>query len=290
MASSVATLNRSNDAYLNANVFDLFSLKERVVVITGGARGIGLALGFAVAEAGGVPVMIDANGQPHGHFQILQKMCPKMKLYVSDVTNYERLEKTFNEIIAEYGRIDGCITAAGICPDQPFLERSPASVKRCFDINIAGTFFTTQLAARQMDKQAKQSSAAPSASKGSIVLIASIAAHRASKGQFLSDYCTSKGAVASMAKALAVELAEKSIRVNYISPGYIMTDMTLAISDTRPGLAKIFVDDPPMKRMGDRTDLKGAAVYLLSDSSAYMTGGELLITGGLHAGLYDEVA
>ena len=71
---------------------------------------------------------------------------------------------------------------------------------------------------------------------------------------------------------------------------YIMTDMTLAISDTRPGLAKIFVDDPPMKRMGDRTDLKGAAVYLLSDASAYMTGGELLITGGLHAGLYEEVA
>jgi NAD(P)-dependent dehydrogenase (short-subunit alcohol dehydrogenase family) len=66
---------------------------------------------------------------------------------------------------------------------------------------------------------------------------------------------------------------------------YIMTDMTLAISDTRPGLAKIFVNDPPMKRMGDRTDLKGAAVYLLSDASAYMTGGELLITGGLHAGL-----
>jgi hypothetical protein len=82
MASSVANLNRSNDAYLSANVFDLFSLKERVVVITGGARGIGLALGFAVAEAGGVPVMIDANGQPHEHFHILQKMCPKLKLYV----------------------------------------------------------------------------------------------------------------------------------------------------------------------------------------------------------------
>jgi sorbose reductase len=81
-SSSVATLNPANDAYLNANVFDLFSLKERVVVITGGARGIGLALGFAVAEAGGVPVMIDAMGQPHEHFQILQKMCPKMKLYV----------------------------------------------------------------------------------------------------------------------------------------------------------------------------------------------------------------
>jgi len=111
-----------------------------------------------------------------------------------------------------------------------------------------------------------------------------------SKGQFTSDYCASKGAVNSLAKELSVELAEKEIRVNTISPGYIMTDMTLAISDTRPGLANVFVDDPPMKRMGDRTDLKGAAVYLLSDASAYMTGGELLITGGLHAGLYGEVA
>jgi sorbose reductase len=163
-------------------------------------------------------------------------------------------------------------------------------VKRCFDINIAGTFFAAQLAARQMDKQAKQASSSPSSSKGSIVVIASMAAHRASKGQFTSDYCASKGAVNSLAKALSVELAEKAIRVNTISPGYIMTDMTLAISDTRPGLAKVFVDDPPMKRMGDRTDLKGAAVYLLSDASAYMTGGELLITGGLHAGLYEEVA
>jgi sorbose reductase len=117
--------------------------------------------------------------------------------------------------------IGGSITAAGICPDQRFLERPAASVKRCFDVNIAGTYFTAQLAAKQMVKQEKQVTAAPSSSKGSIVMIASIAAHRASKGQFLSDYCASKGAVTSLAKALAVELAEKEIRVNYVSPGYV---------------------------------------------------------------------
>lgn len=65
---------------------------------------------------------------------------------------------------------------------------------------------------------------------------------------------------------------------------YIMTDMTLDIADTRPVLAQTFVSEPPMKRMGDRTELKGAVVYLLSDASSYMTGGELLITGGMHAG------
>lgn len=65
---------------------------------------------------------------------------------------------------------------------------------------------------------------------------------------------------------------------------YIVTDMTLSISDTRPDLAKVFVTEPPMRRMGDRTDLKGAAIYLLSDASAYTTGEDILITGGMHAG------
>lgn len=79
---SVTAGSRSIDAYLTANVFDLFSLKDRVVVITGGARGIGLALGFAVAEAGAIPVMIDVNDHPHEHFLLLQKICSKTKLYV----------------------------------------------------------------------------------------------------------------------------------------------------------------------------------------------------------------
>lgn len=76
------TLDRSNDAYLSANVLDLFSLKGRVVVITGGARGIGLALAFAVAEVGGEIAIIDTSNQPHEHFQLLQKLSPSVKLYV----------------------------------------------------------------------------------------------------------------------------------------------------------------------------------------------------------------
>ncbi|KAL5318117.1 hypothetical protein ACEPPN_015222 [Leptodophora sp. 'Broadleaf-Isolate-01'] len=181
--------------------------------------------------------------------------------------------------------MDYSVAAAGICPDQPFLERSPESVARCFDINIMGVFFTAQLAAAQMIRQIP-SEANPKG--GSIVLIASIAAYQASKAQYLSDYCSSKGAVLSMARELGVELADRNVRVNSISPGYMMTDMTLSISDTRPGLAKIFVDEPPMKRMGDRTDLKGACVYLLSDASAYHTGDDMLITGGLHAGRTEQ--
>lgn len=191
--------------------------------------------------------------------------------------------------------VDGIrITAAGVCPDEPFLQRNADSVKRTFEINTLGTYYSAQLAARQMMGQDRLPE---KSGRGSIVFIASIAAHQASKGQFTSDYCASKGAVLSLSRQLAAELAKDEIRINCISPGYvsikgiqleanknsyIMTDMTVDIAVTRPSLAEIFVTEPPMKRMGDRTDLKGAAVYLLSNASAYMTGGEMLITGGLH--------
>lgn len=142
-----------------------------------------------------------------------------------------------------------------------------------------------------------------SVNTGSVVMIASISAHLASKSQFTSDYCMSKGAVLSLAKQLGVELAEHNVRVNCLSPGYvhihtclgplsqayipfsyIMTDMTALLIQRKPDLGKVFNEAPPMQRIGERADLKAATVYLLSDASAYMTGAEMLITGGMHAG------
>lgn len=100
-------LQRSTDAYLTNNVFDLFSLKDRVIVITGGARGIGLALAFAVAEAGGQLAIVDASDEPHEHYQKLKNVASKVEFYKSDVTDYTVLEKTFNRIVTDFGRIDG---------------------------------------------------------------------------------------------------------------------------------------------------------------------------------------
>jgi len=110
----------------------------------------------------------------------------------------------------------GRITAAGVCPDQPFLERNPANVKRCFEINSLGTYYSTQLATAQMVKQPRLEKAAGA---GSIVMIASIAAHQASLGQYTSDYCSSKGAVLALSRQLSVELARVGVRVNCLSPG-----------------------------------------------------------------------
>ena len=132
------------------------------------------------------------------------------------MTQYDVLKASFDDVARDFGRIDGLVTAAGICPDEPFLERKPESVARCMSINVLGTYYSAQLAAGIM---AHQPPTKRNPRGGSIVFIASIAAYVASKGQNTSDYNASKGAVVSLARALGVELAAKGIRVNSISPG-----------------------------------------------------------------------
>ncbi|OAA63462.1 NAD(P)-binding domain protein [Niveomyces insectorum RCEF 264] len=277
-----AVLERNADKYLSRTVQDLISLKGRTIVITGGGRGLGLAFAFAIAEAGGNVAILDLADKPHEHFQKLQQEFDvKAKLYKADVTDYAGLQKAFDEIVKDFGRIDGLITAAGICPDEPFLKRAPESVARCININVLGTYYAAQLAAAQM---AKQEPTDFNARGGSMIFIGSVAAHAASKGQTTSDYCASKGAVVALARGLAVELAPMGIRVNSISPGYMLTDLTIELCDRMPWLAEIMTTEPPMRRIGDRIDLKVPVVYLLSDASAYHTGDDLKITGGIHAG------
>jgi len=137
----------------------------------------------------------------------------------TDITQYDILKASFDEVVQDFGRIDCLITAAGICPDQPFLERTPDAVAKTMNVNVLGTYYAAQCAAAQMMKQETKPG---SRRGGSILLIASIAAYQASKMQYLSDYCASKGAIISLARELGVELAEAGIRVNSISPGYVL--------------------------------------------------------------------
>jgi sorbose reductase len=111
------------------------------------------------------------------------------------------------------------ITAAGVCPDQAFLERAPGDVERTFKINVLGTYFATQLAARQMVKQGRWGGSNLHSSAGSIVHIASVSAHEKPTHQNTSDYSASKGAVLGLTHQLGAELAAEGIRVNSISPG-----------------------------------------------------------------------
>lgn len=138
---------------------------------------------------------------------------------------------------------------------------------------MTGTYFSAQLVAEQFKKQG---------TGGSIVLIASITSHTVLPQHRMSAYSASKGAVRMLSEALAVELAAHNIRVNSISPGFIDTEMTQEVRNANPHMTDIMTKTPPLKRIGTRDDLLGAAVYLLSDASSYTTAGDIAITGGLH--------
>ncbi|PGH03981.1 hypothetical protein AJ79_07213 [Helicocarpus griseus UAMH5409] len=265
----------ATDGYRHTALTDLFSLKGKTVVITGGARGLGLAFAWAVAEVGANVAVLDLLDKPHEDFYLLEKeLGVKTKLYRVDVTDYEALERTFDEVKKDFGSIDHCVTSAGVPKDKPFLEHTQADLRSLLSINVEGTFFAAQFAAKHMKAQG---------TGGSIVMIASIAGHNSCPGKSVSGYCFTKGAILAGCRALADELVQYNIRVNTISPGYILTDMTVANIAARPTILQDLPKNIPMGHIGDRRDLKGAIVLLLSQASAYTTGTDLIIDGGLVA-------
>ncbi|KAJ5863996.1 uncharacterized protein N7529_005912 [Penicillium soppii] len=246
-------------------------LRGKVTVVTGGAAGIGQDLAQSIAEAGGDIAILDiAEGSSCDLVKLANSFGVRAKYYRTDVGDKDKLEQTFNEIVRDFGHIDGCVTAAGVMVMTDFLDYKWKDA-------VVGTFMTAQLAAKQMRLQG---------SGGSIVMIASVAAHLSSPALPISAYTASKGAVKALSHALTVELGPMGIRVNTISPGYIRTSMTGEVIVENPELASRFSYEPPLGRMGETRDLTGAVNFLLSESSSYISGSDILITGGLHAGRY----
>ncbi|RYN16577.1 hypothetical protein AA0112_g12438 [Alternaria arborescens] len=239
------------------------SLVGKTTVITGGARGIGLSLVEAVAEAGGDVAVLDVLEKPQND---LSNLGIKAKYYRTDVTKMDALEETFRQIKSDFGRIDNCVTAAGIVADKSFFDHSWEECEKLLKVNLAAKAIKDQ------------------GSGGSLVFIASIASHIALPLQRLPMYGATKGAVRVMMKQLAVELAPLKIRVNTVSPGFIRTDMTDLCATQQPELYSVFSSAPPMGRIGETSDITGAVNYLLSDASSYTTGADIPITGGLIAG------
>ncbi|OAP57932.1 short chain dehydrogenase [Fonsecaea erecta] len=259
-----------------SSVRSKFTLSGKNYVITGGGRGIGYAAARAIAEFGGNISILDAGPEPVKDFANLEReFGVKTKYLRTDVANEASLIKAFEETIADFKTLDGCVTAAGICPEGPFVDHTWDQVRKCFDVNIGGTYFSAQLATKYILDQG---------TGGSIVLIASISGHCATPGHRLSAYNASKGAVKMLGTALSVELGPSNIRVNSISPGYTDTEMLTPLKQKEPKRIELMNKEPPMNRIGTRNDLAPAIIYLLSDASLYTTGADIVIDGGLHSG------
>jgi len=268
------------DPAADIKLTDRLSLKGKTVVVTGGGRGIGLAICKAIAELGGNIAVLDALAEPSKEFHSLSSEHGVKSSYQRvDVTVQASLEEAFENILRAAGDsgIQGCVTAAGITLERPFADHTWAECQALLNVNVLGTFWAAKLAADAM-KSRQQG--------GSIVMIASVAAQGIVVPlQSLSMYNMSKAAVKGLVGPLAVELGEAGIRVNSISPGVIDSRMTRDNAVRFPRLTDMYHHAPPVRRIGQPSDLTPVVAYLLSDAAGFTTGADFVITGGLHAGV-----
>ncbi|MGE0333142.1 MAG: SDR family NAD(P)-dependent oxidoreductase [Ramlibacter sp.] len=255
-----------------------FDLTGRTAIVTGGNGGIGygmasalLASGAAVAIWGSNPGKTqDARERLAAQLAATGGDVTRVHAFTCDVGDEAQVEAAFAQSLAALGgRADACFANAGVSSKGTRIEdMSLEEWRRVQRVNVEGVFLTFRAAARQMIAQGQG---------GSLVATASTAAVEGAARN--SHYGASKGAVTSMVRALAMELARHKIRVNSILPGWIETDMTQQ-SVNNPKFADAVLPRIPARRWGTMDDFGGIAVYLASDASGYATGEQFLIDGG----------
>ncbi|KAL8660657.1 MAG: hypothetical protein Q9168_008435, partial [Polycauliona sp. 1 TL-2023] len=247
-----------------------------VILVSGGARGLGLTQAEALLEAGATVYALDRLPEPSPDFHRVQKRAAEElgnTLYYRqiDVRDVEGLNKVVEGIGDKHGRMDGLIAAAGIQQETTALEYSAKDANMMFEINITGVFMTAQAVARQMIRFGNG---------GSIALIASMSAHVANRGLICPAYNASKAGVLQLSRNLASEWGVHGIRVNTISPGYIVTAMVEELFLKFPERKEEWPKQNMLGRLSRPEEFRGAAVFLMSRASSYMTAGDMRIDGG----------
>jgi 3-oxoacyl-[acyl-carrier protein] reductase len=232
----------------------------RIVLVTGGSRGIGLACAERFAEAGdSVAVTYNSSPPPEGFFGV---KC--------DVTSTEDVDAAFAAIEEHFGgSVEILVSNAGVTRDGLLLRMSEDDFTSVIDANLTGSFRVTKRAARGMLK----------ARTGRIILISSVVGLLGSGGQ--ANYAASKAGLVGFARSLARELGSRSITVNVVAPGPVATDMTAALGEDRLADLTAAV---PLARIAEPEEIAGAVAFLASPDAAYITGAVLPVDGGLGMG------
>jgi NAD(P)-dependent dehydrogenase (short-subunit alcohol dehydrogenase family) len=251
-----------------------FDLTGKVALVTGGNRGIGLGMAEALAQAGADIVIWGTNEARNAEaVTALKAHGTRIAASRIDVSQEGEVVDGMREAVAQMGRIDSVFANAGIgLAARSFTEITADAFRKVHAVNEDGVFYTLREAAKHMTERAKNGDAG-----GSLVGVASLAGiEGAGRNQ---HYGASKGAVISMMRGIAVELARYGVRANTIAPGWIATDMTQRAQDN-PAFAERVIPRVPMRRWGKPEDFGGIAVYLASDASAYHTGDLFIVDGG----------
>lgn len=246
-------------------------LKDQVAVVTGGSRGIGRAIALGLAGQG-AKVAVIYKGSKEAADVLVQEIQAKGITAVAiqaDVADYERVKAVVEEVEKVLGPVNILVNNAGMIHDDLFVRLEPDQWNKVIQTNLGGTFNFCHAVAFSMMRRRS----------GRIINISSVAADYVNPGQ--TNYASSKGAINSFTRSLAVELAPRGVTVNALAPGFIETDMSAAVRNKAGDMIKKFI---PMKRYGQPDDIANMAVFLAGPQSSYVTGQVITIDGGLSLG------
>lgn len=251
-------------------IIEKMRLDGKKAFVTGGARGIGKSIAVALAEAGADVAIVDMDyPEAEKTAREISEGGTKAIAIQTDVTSQEQVNAMVKKIVAEFGELNIAFCNAGICINTPAGEMTLEQWNKVIAVNLTGVFLTAQAAGNQMIAQGKG---------GSIINTASMSAHIVNVPQPQCAYNASKAGVIQLTKSMAVEWADKNVRVNSISPGYIGTELISNAPHLQP-LIEIWNKSAPLHRLGAPEELQAIAVYLAGDTSPFTTGSDFVVDG-----------
>jgi 3-oxoacyl-[acyl-carrier protein] reductase len=241
---------------------------NKVILVFGGAGGIGAGTSARLASEGARVVVADLNsGQAQAKAEEIVAAGGQAIGVACDITNPESCDRAAQAAVDQFGRLDGMVDCAGISKPHDSVSLPPADWARMVDVQLNGAFYVAQACAKRMWEAG-----------GAIVFITSTNAEAAFPRR--AAYCSAKAGLAMLTKVLAIEWAEKGIRVNAVGPTYVATEMTvrnIAAGNVNEAQIKARI---PMGRLAQPADIADAVVFLLSDQASFITGQSLYVDGG----------
>ena len=242
-------------------------LKDKVALVTGGARGIGRAIALTFAREGADIVVADVNLEIAQQTVLeIQDLGRKAMALEMDVTSYEKVEEGINKILDKMGKVDILVNNAGITKDNLLLRMSQADWDAVINVNLKGTFNCIKAVSKPMIKQRS----------GRIISIASIIGLIGNPGQ--ANYAASKAGIIALTKTVAKELASRNVNANAVAPGFIQTEMTAKLPED---IKKKMLEAIPLAKLGTPQDVANICLFLASDEASYITGQVITIDGGM---------
>tara|TARA_B110000438_G_C15817548_1_gene652661 strand:+ start:2704 stop:3438 length:735 start_codon:yes stop_codon:yes gene_type:complete len=242
----------------------MINFKNKKILITGASGGIGNELVKKFTSLGGDVL---GTGTKTEKLDLLKKKYPNIKVKKFNIAEHQRIEEFIEDVSLELGGLDVLVNNAGKNVDNLSLRMKDEEWKKVIDINLTSTFLLSKYAIKKMLKN----------KFGRVVNVTSVVGHTGNVGQ--SNYAASKAGIIGMSKSLAIEYAKKNITVNCVSPGFIVSDMTMNIAEK----VKLYLTSRiPMGKLGSGEDVSNCVAFLSSEQAGYVTGETLHVNGGMY--------